>query len=790
MSSPTETSRATRLMSLAGGLALAAATLVLLPERPTPARAQLPGALGAMDHWSRSRAYPDRDIPPGAYYRAYEYSRDNLRGDLDGLSPAGGAPGGTSGWDPLGPRNGGGRALTLAFHPLDPNEIYVGAASGGLWRSTTGGVGAAAWERIDTGHPVLGVSSIAFEPGNPSVMYIGTGEVYNHQDAGNLEADRATRGSYGIGILKSTDGGATWSKSLDWSYDQRHGVWAVRVDPTDTDVVWAATTDGVYKSLDAGQSWTKKHAVVMAMDLILHPLDPDIALVGCGNMWSSGRGIYRTTDGGDNWSKISGGGVPSSFGGKIQFAVTPADPNLVFASIGNGFSSSQGATWLLRSTNFGASFQLRTTTDYSRYQGWFAHDVAVNPSDSSHVMCVGIDVWKSTNGGSSLTQKSNWWSGYSGDIPDGGPEGPPDYSHADHHDVLFHPTDHDVIYFANDGGVFRSTDGGETFEGVNGGMQTQQFYNGATNDPTDPNLAMGGLQDNSSVIYRGGGRWDRGVLGGDGGWCAIDPTNPNTVFATAQYLYVGRSDDGGVNFYYISPPDLGGPAAFISPLVMSPTNPSVLYGGTSYLFRSTDGGWNWSTLNGGSPLDGNAILVLAAAPQDGDVLYIATVPGGARGKVYRTLNGGASFTEITGTLPDRFPGDLAVDPTDEATVYIALSGFGSSHLFRSTDYGATWVDLDGGRLPDVPAMAVAVDPEFPDHVYVGNDLGVYVTNDGGATWAQLYRGWPEAVLVQELGVSPSDRKLRAFTHGSGVWEYPLFGRMGFRPSTPPKTYTR
>jgi photosystem II stability/assembly factor-like uncharacterized protein len=742
------------------------------------------GAYRALSFWGDSRAYPAADISSDAFTRGYEYSKAALRRPLAGafdsqaLRDAAALPlTQGSGWQAIGPTNGGGRTLVIAFDPLDPDIVYAGSASGGLWRSATAGVGAAAWERVPTGFPELGVSTIAFDPNNSDVIYIGTGEVYNHQTAGDLEADRRTRGSYGIGILKSTDGGTSWSKSLDWSYNQKHGVWAIRVDAIDSGVVWAATTDGVYKSMDAGQSWTRKHDVAMAMDLVLHPTNPDIALVGCGDLESAGRGIYRTSDGGDSWSQITGGGVPSDFAGKIQFAVTSANPDLVFASIGNGFelNGPDNFTWLLRSLDFGASWELRSTTDYSRYQGWYSHDVAVHPTDPDTVITVGIDIWKSTDGGPNLTQMSYWYNYFVGVLPPGGPEGLSNYSHADHHDVIFHPTDPDVIYFANDGGVFRSLDGGLTFEGVNGGYQSQQFYNGFTSDGTDPDLAMGGLQDFGSAIYRGNGQWQRWVLGGDGGWCAIDATNPGVVYATAQWLYLAKSIDGGYSFSDISPPDLGGPVAFIAPVVMSPTNSQVLYAASNYVFKSFDGGGVWYVAQGGTEIDGNPILLLAVAQDNDDVLYVASYPHTSRGRVHRTTDGGASFTEITGDLPDRYPGDLIVDPSDEGTVYLTLSGFGSSHVFKSTDYGNTWIDIDGGVLPDVPTTAVVVDPLFPSHVYVGNDIGVYFTADDGANWVQLDLGLPEAVLIGDLSISVSDRTLRAATHGQGVYERTLLG---------------
>ncbi len=738
------------------------------------------GAYRALSFWGDSRAYPAADIPSAGFYSGYEKAlsipdgtRSNQVGQLSG-DPEG-EP---LEWKAIGPLNGGGRTLTLAFHPDNPDIMFAGSASGGLWKTTTAGMGAQAWTRVDTGHPALGVSSIAFEPGNSNVMYIGTGEVYNHRAAGDLAASRSTRGSYGIGILKSEDGGQTWTKSLDWSYNQRQGVWAVRVNPARPNVVWAATTEGIYKSVDSGATWILRLGVDMATDLVIHPQYPSVVLVACGDLESPNRGIYRTTNGGKHWSQITGGGLPLDFKGKIKFGVTPADPNVVYASIGNGFdwqNQQDNFTWLFRSDDFGESFTLKNTTDYSRYQGWYSHDVAVHPTNPDEIICIGISVWKSIDGGSTLNQIASTGGKYRGDIPPGDPEGNSGYTHSDHHDVIYHPTNHSAFYLASDGGVFRSLDGGGTYRSINGGLQTQQFYGGTYSSATDPGLAMGGLQDNGSTMYLGDSRWFRGVYGGDGGWCAIDPDDPNVVFATSQVLNVVRSVNGGNNFTNVSPPDLGGDVTFIAPFILSPTDSMKLYAGDSYFFLSFNRGDDWLAGNGGDQIDGNPLLLISPAPSDGEVVYAATIPGVGRGGVYRTDDGGATFSDITGSIPDRYPGDLTVDPNDEATVYLTMSGFGSSHVFKSIDFGNTWVDIDGGKLPDVPTMAVIVDPLYPNHVYVGNDVGVFVTFNEGDSWYRLSSGLTEAALISDLGISSSNRKLRAFTHGQGVFEHDLIG---------------
>ncbi len=725
---------------------------------------QIPGAYRALSYLSASRAYPREEIPAASHYQAFEKStliqkRSSLQKTV---SP----------WQPMGPHNQGGRTLAIAFNPQNPNTIFAGSASGGLWRSYSGGRGAAAWERIETGFPVLSVSTIAIAPGDSNTIYIGTGEVYNHNLVGEGAASRSLRGFYGIGILKTTNGGLTWTKILDWSLNQTRGVWAVKLDPSNPDIVWAATTIGTFKSTDAGASWMQVHDVIMAMDLVIDPDDPNIVLVGCGNFASPGFGIYRTTDGGENWQQATQG-LPSFFRGKIQFDVFdgPAT-NTFFASIGNGFGFNDGASWLAASTNGGASWAVRSTQDYSQWQGWFAHDAAVNPSNENEVIAVGIRVYKSTNGGFNLILKSGG-SGFGGQVQPGAPEGQPTYMHADVHDVKYHPTDHNIIYFGCDGGVFRSTDGGETFEGCNGGYQTVQFYSGFSTSAVDSNLAVGGLQDNGSPLYLGSTTWSRWILGGDGAWTALDPENPAIIYASYQVLNLQKSVNGGGNFFDISPPSQGA-TSFIAPYVLSPSDRLTLYAGRSIIYKSIRGGLEWNAVSG--VLDGNPAIAMAISANNSNVLYVATAPlaGSTRAGVFRTTDGGGSWQNITGNLPDLFPADLTVDPNDEATVYIAFSGFGASHVFKSHNYGDTWADIQG-NLADVPTLAVTIDPLFSDHIYVGNDIGVFFSPNGGASWEDFNEGLPDAVIAMDLKVSSLNRKLRVATHGNGAYQRDLVG---------------
>ncbi|MGH7594782.1 MAG: FlgD immunoglobulin-like domain containing protein [bacterium] len=758
------------------------ALIVFWRHEKSPRVARRSGALEALQQFTFARAYPNDDIPSAASFAAFEFAQKNLsRARLSKVNAA-------EEWQSIGPHNRGGRTLALASNPQNPNTIYAGSASGGLWRSFTAGRGALAWERVPTGFPVLAVSSIAFAPNDSNTIYIGTGEVYNAQGASPGQVNRATRGFYGIGILKSTDGGASWRPALDWSYEQQRGVWAVKINPLNRNTIWAATTMGTYKSTDAGATWRLVHPVSLAMDLVIHPTDTNTVLVSYGNFASTGYGLYRTTNGGAAWQKTTLG-LLSTYNGKTMLALNPSNPNTIYASFGNGFNPGvNNFSWLTRSTDSGASWQVVSTQDYSQWQAWYSHDIAVNPSNPNEVFAIGINVWKSTNGGSILTQKS-FSQAFSGQVPPGGPEGLAQYVHVDLHDLLYHPTNHNVIYFACDGGVFRTIDGGETFEACNGGYQTTQFYNGFASSQNDSNLAIGGLQDNNTVIYKGTTTWSVGHIGGDGGWAAIDPANDEVLYGTSQFLNLSKSLTGGRSWFNISPPGNNRITIFEAPFVVGFDNPNIIYAGRDLIYKSVNGGSQWATTNDGIPLDGNPAVAMAISQQNSSVVYVATAPlVSSPPRVFRTRDGGSSWQFIAAQLPNRVPTDLAVNPNDDRNVYITYSGFGTSHVFKSNSGGDTWQNIGIG-LPDVPTNAVIVDPLFPSHVYVGTDLGVYVSTDGGNTWQDFNAGVRDGLLIFDLSISNSNRKLRAVTHGNGVYERALLPEVTSEVESPETTVT-
>lgn len=755
-------------MRLSTSALFALLVLVLMGCQPIESneaseKEQISGAYEALQFFGKRTTYPEVEIPQAAFYRAWQQN-DQLR-QVEAQ-----ARGGTMPWESMGPVNRGGRTLALAFNPLNPNTLWIGTASGGLWRSYTEGLGAEAWHYIETGFPVLGVSTIALPPGDSTTLYIGTGEVYNYEAAGTGAAYRSTRGSYGMGILKSTDGGETWALSLDWSYDQNRGIWAIKIDPDNPNTVYAATTHGVYKSTDAGDSWVEKLDVPMANDLVIHPENTDIIVAGVGNLGSPNRGIYRSTDGGETWVEITTN-IPQDFQGKIQLNYAPSDPDILYASIGNGFGFSDGATWLCRSTNFGATWTVVNEEDYSRWQGWFAHDVDVSLDDPDEIVAVGITAWRSTDGGQFLIEEAG---GGIGDVnPDPGDNSPREQVHSDCHDVQWHPTNPNIVYVTSDGGVHRSTDRGQTYQFVNGGLQNCQFYNGFSNSLQNPNFCLGGLQDNGTISWNGDNTWTV-ISGGDGSWSAINPEHDTTFYVSSQRLNVRRNrpTDGwtGMNIPEVSEP------VFIAPYAICPSDGDIMYAGNGGIVKTVNGGDNWDLTIGGSLLDGGNPVLSLDVSSNPDVVYCGTAPttlfGGSRSGFFVTQDGGTTFQDRTGILPDRYPMDVEVDPTDEATAYVVFSGFGSGHVYKTTDYGVNWTDITG-ELPDIPTNAIVVDPDIPDHIYVGNDFGVYVSRDGGESWESYQEGLNTATMIFDLVISPANRKLRAATHGNGAYQRDL-----------------
>jgi len=720
--------------------------------------------LEALQFMSQIRAYPDKEIPPDKYYAAYEYTNTRMQelpvsGDMQTT------------WTSIGPNNIGGRSLSLAVHPIDTGTLFIGSASGGLWKSTTGGLGASAWTQVNTGYPSLAVSWIAIDSANPNIMYIGTGENYGYQWSLNGVDIRVTRGMYGIGILKTTNGGTSWFKTLDWSYNNQRGVWRVIFNPKNRNVVYAATSEGVWKTNNAGGNWFQVLNYQMAMDLEVNHIDTNTVYVSIGNLSNDipnpNVGIYKSTNSGGSWTKLSGG-LPSFWSGKATIELYKGNPNYVYASIANDVS---GYVGYYTSTDGGNTWTLRNTSLAMSPQGWYNNAHIVKPNDPNTILVGTIDVNKSVDGGSTFSVKSNWSLWVTGATPPGAPESPsPQFAHADHHEFFTNPRDPNKLYCITDGGLYRSNDFGETYYSCNGGYVTSQFYGGFVNSYQDSIWCLGGLQDNRSAFYQGTVAWYKTFVG-DGFWCGVNSQNHNICYTEYTYGQISRSNNGGVSWSGINPPNAGNSSfyCFSTPFVVCRSNPNIVYVAGQSVYKSTVGGGSWQGPYGSF---GGRALSMAVSSTSTDTLYVGCVPIGATpASIWRSFNGGTTWTNVTGLTPNRYPTDIHVNPNNSQDIYVTFGGFGSGHVYRSTNSGTTWSNITG-NLPDVPTQCVAIDPQYPQNIYVGNDLGVYATTNGGANWYEYRSGMPYA-LVFDLTIVYPNRHIRATTHGNGIWERSL-----------------
>jgi len=719
--------------------------IYFLPDNSKERKEKGNEAYDALRFFSEAASFPGADIPPAAYGKAWDFYKAHYSGAASRMQSS-------AAWQFIGPDNVGGRTISIAIDPVDTNIIWLGSASGGLWKSTTGGYGQNAWQYIPTGFPVLGVGAIAINPINKNEMYIGTGETYDYGTSVNGLYIRTTRGSNGIGILKSMDGGVTWTQSLNWNYNQQRGVWDILFNPSNPNTVYAATTEGVYKSSDAGTTWSLSLNHTMVMDLAIDHMDTAILYAGVGNLTSPVHGLYKTDNAGAGWNKLAGGLPAFNNSGRISVDIYNGNTNIVMVHIANDFSS----IGLYRSDDKGQSWSLVSNDDVASIQGWYAKCLMMKDDDSSHVLAGGVALFESTNGGISLSQITTYNQMGLDSLP-----------WSDMHGLISNQFDANKIYLLTDAGLYRSNDFGLTWRWCASGYNVSQFYHGSV-AASDSSLGLGGLQDRNTYRYNGTLKW-KVVGGGDGTFNAIDPFNPSIQYAASQYLYVTQSFDSGYTFSNLV--FNGSNPAFIAPFMLAPSNSDVIYAGDENINQSPNQGSFWNTYG---PVDNfNPIISMDVSHTNENKVYFGTAPEvGLNMHVFVSVDGGQTYNDISTGLPNRYPRDIAVDPQDDDVAYLVFSGFGTGHIFKTVNSGGSWTDVSTS-LPDIPFHTLLVNPNDPDEVFAGCDLGVFVSADAGITWQTLNAGLPMAVLVFDLQYSDADNTVVAFTHGNGVYKIDL-----------------
>ncbi len=746
---------------------------------------------------------------------AVQAARAIQAGKPEGLEVAELGPGD---WVSIGPGNIGGRIRSVVIDPNDANRIWIGSVGGGIWHSSTAGD---LWAPVNDFMANLAVSAMAINPVNSDILYAGTGEFF--AVAGSEGQPFSPDGLRGLGVFKSTDGGATWRQlpatnpadpavcvgagvNCGWSYVNR-----LAISPEGSTIL-AATAAGIWRSTDAGATWSGGGATGVFMDIDFDPTHSQRAI-------ASGSSIAGyTVNGGQTWTAaVFNPAIDTSSGGsgRVEVAYAPSNPATVYAMVDEFLPNpapspappSQGVIY--RSTDGGQNyFRVNTAPGLGILgtQGDYDNIIWVNPQDPNFLIVGGIDLWRSTDGGLNFSRISQWQNA------------PASSAHADHHMIVaapgFNNTTNRRVYFANDGGIYRAenvqtvgpTNG---WTSLNNNLAITQFYSGTV---TAGVVLIGGTQDNGNLradpntnftpFYDPQG-WVVPVgADGDGGYVAADPQDPGYVYAEYVNLQIARSTNGGATFtsIYCDPAsinpttrrcmnstgiaDAANGANFIAPFMLDPTNADTMLAGGRSLWRSTNvksaSVPTWSAIKppsaprppapGASPRPTPPISAIAVSPADANLIVV----GHNDGQIYMTSNGSAAMPAWNpinvAPLPERFVTRLVVDETRTPPwIYATFGGFSADNIYVSKNLGASWTDITGTGttgLPDVPVRSLLLNPVQPSLLYVGTEVGIFASEDAGATW-QLPHGGPANVSVDELFWAGG--KLAAATHGRGMY---------------------
>ena len=675
-------------------------------------------------------------------------------------------------WELRGPLNVGGRVADIVGDPANANKFYVGAASGGVWKTTDGG---ATFTPIFDGQGSQSIGALAIDPRDSNILYVGTGE--GSPGGGSITYP-------GDGVWKTTDGGATWRQL---GLDGTVMIGRIVVDPRNPNNVFVAAGGnlftrsidrGIYRSQDAGLTWTKVlfvSDIAGGIDLAIDPVNPQRVFAATWERIRTpreriyggpGSGLWRSTDGGTTWTRLAGGlPAASTEPSRIGVAIAPSAPNVLYAVVHR--KADTALDGLFRSTDGGTTWTRQTATSLSSIisnQGAWSGRLFVHPTNSAEVWVDGVGLARSTNSGASFSSVAGL--------------------HADHHAQWFFPANPAIVLKGNDGGVYRSTNGGTSWTHFNN-LPISQFYTVEAH-PAEPFKVYGGMQDNGVKRTVTGGLADwSNVTGGDGFEVHVDPRSTQVIYSESQFGALRRSTNGGTTFTSATS-GLTGRLGWKTPIVIDPASTgtgttSTLYLGSHLLFRSTNSAGTWTAISGDltngnqgvGPVVFGTITTIAISPSNRNTLYIGTDDS----NVWVTRTAGSTYTRIDTALPDLWVTRVAIDPTNDAIAYAALSGFRVDqplpHVFRTTNFGATWTDISTD-LPDAPVNEIIVDPAQTSTLYVGTDVGVFVSRDTGASWEPLGTGMPDGVVVTDMKLLPgTPATLLAATYGRSIYALEL-----------------
>ncbi len=648
-------------------------------------------------------------------------------------------------WTPLGPfgspaGGGAGRIQVICANPTNTNSFYVGSAAGGFWITNNGGI---SYTTTTDQLGSCGVSDIAINSINTNIIYISTGD----RDAGD---------TYATGVLKSIDGGLTWSNTgLVWQTIQQRRIYRLLINPINPNTLIAATSVGIYRSLNAGQNWSLISSGNY-VDAEYRPNDTTIVYAVTSN------GLSKSINGGASFAGVSA--FPSGISAnRLSIAVSRANANYLYVLVSN---NSNGFGGLYRSLNSGTTFSLMssspnifdwsTTGNGTGGQGWYDIAIDASPSNANEIIAGGVNSWKSTNGGANWVLNSHWYGG-----------GGKPYVHADLHYVLY--TSGTTCFLVTDGGVSKTSNNGQNWTEINGNMNIAQMYKIGLASNNSSKLITG-HQDNGSNLLNGS-NWSQ-VYGGDGMDCFIDWNNNNTLVASTQNGGFTRSINGGANWSAIVS-GLSGNPAWVAPIVQDPISANTYYCGYQNVFKSTNQGNTWTIIsNFNTTLD-----EIKVSPLNPNIIFATSTNA-----IWKTSNGGTTWSNITPTnlIGNNQITDLTMDNLNPNNIYITLSGYSAGiKVLASYNGGSTWINYSQG-LPNIPTNCIVYVKNSPQGLYIGTDVGVYYREANMSNWISYFTGLPN-IIVQDLEIYYSTGKLRAATYARGVWETNLYSN----PTSPP-----
>lgn len=620
-------------------------------------------------------------------------------------------------WTSMGPSDavGGtnmGRVNCIEFDPENPRTIYIGAPDGGVWKSTDGG---ATWVPKFDYEPTLSIGDIAIDPNDTQIVYAATGDSFGY-------GTPFWGGTYSVGVRKSTDGGTTWSATgLTWTVGQNRTIRRLAIHPKNGSILLAATSNGLYRTADAGASWTQIWAA--------STFDVEFQHDDGNTVYATTSQVLKSVDAGVSFTPLTA----SCSGSRYNIEIARSNPDVLYTLCTD-------AT-VQKSTNAGVTWTTTSSSGVTLY-GYYDNVLAVSPVDADVVYVAGFNMKTTTDGGGS-------WSS----VPTAG--------HVDNHALEFYPGTGRVILCGNDGGLFKTVDGGNNWSSLNQGLAITQYYRLGI-AATDANIMIAGAQDNGNMKYSAG-TWSN-ITNADGMDSFIDWSDSMVLYASIQYGSLHRSTDGGASFTGISTPSGG---AWVTPWTQDPVTADTLYAGTDKVYKSTNQGTSWTAISGA--LSGvSTFTVLAVAPSNSRFIY-----AGDGNKLYKTTNGGTTWTDVSAGLPvaSNYLTDAAVHSYAPGIVYVTFSGYNSGEkVYMSCDGGGSWSNISG-TLPNMPVNTI-VHQKTNNGLYIGTDAGVYYRNDHLTDWVPYKWGLPN-VIVDDLEIHYGANKIRAATYGRGVWQASL-----------------